>query len=64
MTCEVSLGDAGISSVLSLDLPVKIDFQRQRGSIEHGDAILAGAKMALDFTGDFGCQTSFEIFAD
>ncbi len=48
----------------SFDFAVEIDFQGQCGSVKYGAAVLTIANMTLNFTGNFGRQPSFEIFAD
>jgi hypothetical protein len=58
------LSDAGTDSVSRFHFAVKIHFQRQRGSIEDRAAILAIAKMALDFSSHFRREPTFQIFAD
>jgi len=54
----------GTVSRNGLYLSVKIDFQRQGGSIENRAAIAAIAQMALDFTAYFGGQATFQVFAN
>ena len=43
---------------------VKINFEGQGGGIKNGPAVVAIAKVALNFTSDFRRQPAFKIFAD
>jgi hypothetical protein len=43
---------------------VKINFEGQGGGIKNGPAVVAIAKVALDFAPHFGCQPAFQVFAN
>jgi len=61
---EGTSSHAGVPGNGGFDFAVEIDFQGKRGGIEHGEAVLAAAQVALYFPGYLRFKASFEIFAN
>ena len=61
---EKYLGNSRTRNHGGLDLSVKVDLERKCCSVEYSPAVTAQSQVALYLTGHFGCQASFEIFAN
>lgn len=58
------LGDAGAIDGDGFHFAIEINFQGEGRSVKNRTAILAATQVTLHFTGNFGRQPTFQVFAD